>query len=122
VFFLASLGMPGAAAGISDPGGRMMQVAVWCGVCLVATKRDWTGALLGCCALVLLGVDIYLLGAVGMRPPVGGATAGPLPARAREFAHVYYADRWSFYAAIEAGKMDEDIYPTAMFLKRDPRR
>lgn len=122
VFFLASLGMPGAAAGISDPGGRMMQVAVWCGVCLVATKRDWTGALLGCCALVLLGVDLYLLGAVGMRPPVGGATAGPLPARAREFAHVYYADRWSFYAAIEAGKMDEDIYPTAMFLKRDPRR
>jgi hypothetical protein len=110
--------MPGAAAGISDPGGRMMQVALWCGMLVATARARWTGMTVALCAVVLAAADGVLLGGVAMHPPVEGTRAGPLPARLRQFGHVYYADRWDYYGAIERGEMDEEIYPTALFLKR----
>jgi len=119
LFFVLGLVMPGAAAGISDPGGRMMQVAVWCAICVVATRGRWSGAVLGVCAIGLLAADCYLVGAVAMKPPMSGSVDGVMPARVREFAHVYYADRYADFGDIDAGKMDAGIFPTAMFLKKD---
>ena len=40
---LVALAMPGAALGISDPGGRMVQTAIWVGVVAAATTRRWQG-------------------------------------------------------------------------------
>ena len=118
IFFSAALVMPGAAAGISDPGGRMVQVAVWTAVCTVATRRRWSGPLLGGCALLLLAANCWLLAAVAMTPPLQGSLAGPLPGFLRKFGHVLYIDRWTDYGVIDSRKMDAAIYPTAMFLER----
>jgi hypothetical protein len=120
LFALTALLMPGAALGISDPGSRMMQVALWTAICLVSVQRRWMNVVLMSCALCLLVADCAMLARFATQPPLLGSTAGPLPARVREFGHVYYGDRWGDYAAIDAGKMDLDIYPTAMFLKKEP--
>ncbi len=115
--------MPGALAGISDPGGRMMQVAVWSGVAAITVRGDrggwrWLGPVAAGSSAALLGVNLYLLATAAMRPPVAGSVAGPFPAAVRQFAHVYYADRTFDYGAIERGRMEQEIYPTALFLKR----
>lgn len=121
LFFAVGLAMPGAAAGISDPGGRMLQLAVWCAVCMVTTRGAWAGRVLSGCAVVLIGASLYQVAAVGLRPPMRGTVAGPLPGIVRRFGHVLYIDRAGDYDNISQGRMDADIYPTAMFLKRSTR-
>ncbi len=118
LFVLVALIMPGAAAGVSDPGGRMMQVAVWSAMCLVVARARWCSALLAVCALSLTLADGYLLTQLISRPPRSGAVSSPLPERLREFGHVYYGAHWSFYDSIEHHQMDQQIYPTAMFLHK----
>jgi hypothetical protein len=110
--------MPSELAGLSDPGGRMMQLAVWTAMCVVVARRTWLRGALACCAGVLLGINLFLLGTVASDPTMTGAATGPLPASARGFAHVYYTRRWDYYDSIAEGKMDRKIYPTAMFLDR----
>jgi hypothetical protein len=117
-FFLVALVMPSELAGLSDPGGRMMQVAVWTGMCVVTAKGVLWRRTLACCAGSLLVMNLYLLSAVASDPKMAGATGGPLPASVRGFAHVYYTRRWDYYGSIVEGKMDRKIYPTAMFLSR----
>jgi hypothetical protein len=118
IFFGVSLVMPEAAAGISDPGGRMLQVAVWCGLCVVAIRKFWTGIALAACAIVLLAFSCYQMAAVAEKPPMTGSTDGAIPAWMRQFGHVVYTDRLPAYDCIDNGHMDLPIYPTAMFLKR----
>ncbi len=100
----------------------MMQVAMWSGVCLVTTRHRWQGVLLAACGAVLLATNLYLGATVAMKPPTQGEMAGSLPATLRQFGHVYYADRAGVYGQFEAGRMDLDIYPTAMFLRKETQR
>jgi hypothetical protein len=118
VFFAVALVMPSELAGLSDPGGRMMQVSVWTGMCVVVAGRVWLRRTLACCAGALLAVNLFLLSVVASSPDMRGAVGGPLPASVRGFAHVYYTRRWDYYGSIAEGKMDRKIYPTAMFLSR----
>jgi hypothetical protein len=119
VFFVVALVMPSELAGLSDPGGRMMQVAVWTGMCVVTVRLLWLRRTLACCAGVLLAVNLFLLSAVASAPYLGGEAGGALPASVRGFAHVYYTRRWDYYGSIVEGRMDRKIYPTAMFLRRE---
>ena len=111
--------MPGALAGISDPGARMLQVALWCGACVVATSRRSVRGALSACAAVLLAVNIWLMHRVMAQPPQTGSVSEHLPARIREFAHVYYGYGWQFYRAIPGTSHDLRIFPTAMFVRVD---
>lgn len=117
-FLLVSLLMPGAMAGISDPGGRMLQVAVWCGVCLAVARGRWLGEVLGGCAFVLLAVNCWMLQTVAMGVPMTGSTGGKIPAHVREFAHVYYSSKAAYLWDVETGQREREIFPTALFLKR----
>jgi hypothetical protein len=119
LFFVVALVMPSELAGLSDPGGRMMQVAVWTGMCVVAIRQVWLRRTLTCCAGALLAVNLFLLGAVATAPQMEGAKGGALPTSVQGFAHVYYTRRWDYYGSIIDGKMDRKIYPTAMFLSRE---
>ncbi|HEV2578646.1 MAG TPA: hypothetical protein VGU25_15685 [Acidobacteriaceae bacterium] len=121
VFFFVGLIMPGAAAGISDPGGRMLQLAAWCGVCAVVARRKWIGNMTAMCAAVLAGFSLYQVAVVAQTTLMQGTTEGPLPGTLRQFGHVVYTDRAVDYDNIVRGRMDADIYPTAMFLKRPER-
>jgi hypothetical protein len=119
VFFVLALFMPSELAGLSDPGGRMMQVAVWTGMCVVTARLLWLRRALACCAGALLAMNLFLLSTVANSPDMVGEAGGRLPASVRGFAHVYYTRRWDYYGSIVGGKMDRKIYPTAMFLSRD---
>ena len=119
LFAIVGLMLPGAAAGISDPGGRMLQVASWCGILVVSTRRRWTAHVLGICAIGLVVANCVLIEQVAMKPPVHGLSAGTLPAHLREFSHAYYAHAAADYTSLENGRMTQPIFPTAMFLTRD---
>ena len=110
--------MPGALAGISDPGGRMLQVAVWAALVASATTRRWQGPALAVAATGLLASNLWLFATVAFQPSALGVTTGRLPERVRLFGHVYFADRAGYPARIDRGPMDLPIYPTALFLKR----
>ena len=118
LFFIVGLIMPGAAAGISDPGGRMLQVAVWCAACVTVSQSQWTGRLLASCSVALMAFSIYQIHVVAERPPMIGSVDGPLPARMRQFGHVAYLDHSTDYDSIDQKQMNVDIYPTAMFLEK----
>ena len=118
LFVVVSFVLPGTALGISDPGGRMLQTAVWTGLVASATGRRWQGPVLAAGSVLLFGANLLLFATVGFRTPVVGATDGRLPRVLRVFAHVYYADRAGYPRDIERGEMDQVIYPTALFLKR----
>jgi hypothetical protein len=122
IFFVVALLMPGAVAGISDPGGRMLQVAVWCGVCMVTTRKQWSGVALSACAMVLIAFSCYQMSAVAMQPGVVGTTGGPVPGWMRKFGHVVYIGRQGDYECIEKNDMRCVIYPTAMFLNKPAGR
>lgn len=119
IFVVVALVMPGAAAGLSDPGGRMMQTAIWPAISLLTVRSQRLAALLSFCAITLALADEYLLDKVAVKPPMAGVETGPLPAHLREFAHVYYANCAYYYTAIDSGRRDMPIYPTAMFLPTD---
>ena len=119
LFAAVALVVPGAAAGISDPGGRMLQVALWCAVCVISVERRWLDVVLATSSIALLASNCLLFAAVGMREePLVGSAAGTLPARLREFAHVTYVNTWTCYATINSGRHDVAIYPTAMFVRK----
>ena len=117
IFALVAMVMPGAAAGISDPGGRMMQSSLWCGVLLVSARSQRAKAAMAAGSTSLLAVNLYLMIFVVCRPPASGLGSSPFPAEVREFGHVLYAGRWSYYDNITRRQMNRAIYPTALFIE-----
>lgn len=117
LFTAAGLLLPGALAGISDPGGRMLQLALWCGVLIVSAKKYSTQLAMSICATVLLVSNCILFTMVALRPAIEGSTSHSVPPHIRQFAHVYYAHAAADYNNLQQGQMDAPIYPTAMFLK-----
>lgn len=122
LFFLVGLFMPGTAAGISDPGARMVQLSMWCAVCVVVANRRWIRAALSGCAVALMALSFYQMVVVAERPPVAGTTGGSLPRVLQNFDHVEYSAHSSYYDKIGQGKMDAPIFPTAMFTEDPGRR
>jgi hypothetical protein len=118
LFFVVGLFMPGTAAGISDPGARMLQVSMWSAVCVLATRRRWIRGTLSWCAITLIVLNFYQMVVVAERPPMNGKADGPLPAELREFDHVEYSAKNGYYDKIDQGRMDPLIFPTAMFINR----
>lgn len=120
IFVAAALLLPGAAAGISDPGGRMLQVAVWTAICIVSTHRRWLTTTLTASTAILLAANLWVMKSALMAAPQPGANTG-LPQHIRTFGHVYYADRYRYAFAIESGQRNLPIYPTALFLRTAPK-
>jgi hypothetical protein len=120
LFFLVGLIMPEVAAGVSDPGGRMVQVSLWCAVCVLTTRSRWVRRMLSCCAVGLMALSLYEMAVVAERPPTKGIVSA-LPMRLREFGHVIYTVHSVDYDQLSDNKMDANIYPTAMFVKK-PRQ
>ena len=118
VFFVVALVMPASAAGISDPGGRMMQVAIWTAVLLVTVSSRAGRLCMGGCALLLLAANLYLMREVTRHGLLSGQAVSSFPAPVRDFGHVLYAARWSYYDNIQAHQMNRVIYPTALFREK----
>jgi hypothetical protein len=127
VFGVVYLVAPGMALGVSDPGSRALQVALWIAIFLAADSV-WLVRVAATCSVCLLGANLFLFAKLGSlpvqaagQPVVEGAITVPpskLPSFVTHFGHIPYQDKTQYYDAIERAQFDLDIFPTGLFLKR----
>lgn len=131
VFGVIYLVAPGSALGVSDPGARALQVALWTAMFLAAGSR-WPVRIAAACAVILFAANFYLFNRLAMMPTYQKATSGEmgvsialnvdppskLPRAVTHFGHIPFQDKTQYYQALEEDDMELDIFPTGMFLKR----
>jgi hypothetical protein len=114
---------PATALGVSDPGSRLLEVALALALLLAcragATLPRFVVA--GCGAILSLA-GVFLFAWAGFGPQERGATFTQLPHAVSEFAHVPNHDQDYFYKALERGDSGESVFPTGMLLNRLPSR
>ena len=112
---------PGAMLGISDPGARVLQVALALGLALCWSR---VGGLLqgvaAASALVLAAGGLtlfFLLG--GGRQRTLAVTSEGAGSKTAQFARVPNDDQDYFYKALDNGDLNLTVFPTGMLLNRN---
>jgi hypothetical protein len=108
---------PGMALGVSDPGSRALQVALWMAIFLAA-DNIWPVRVAALCAVALFAANVFLFFRLASAPLQEGTETSHLPSMVRHFGHVPFQDKMQYYDAIEQGKFDMEIFPTGLFLQR----
>lgn len=116
-FAVIYLVLPGMALGVSDPGSRVLQVALWMAIFLAADSA-WPVRIASACAVCLLVANFYLFEKLATSPPREDEVATQLPSVVARFGHIPYEDKTQYYSALEQEQFDQDIFPTGLFLKR----
>ena len=113
---------PGAALGVSDPGARMLQVALALALALAAGYRPRTGKVAAGCALMLTFFGAAMFSAYAFDPHFPAKGPSSLPARLVGFAHVPNDDQDYLYRALEDADYRRKVFPTGLFLnaQREP--
>jgi hypothetical protein len=117
VFAVIYLVLPGMALGVSDPGSRALQVALWMAIFLAADSA-WPVRIASVCAVCLLGANLFLFAKLATSPALPDYAETRLPGVVAHFGHIPYEDKTQYYSAIEQDEFDEIIFPTGLFLKR----
>ncbi len=115
VLFLlgVSLVIPQIFLGSTDPGSRLVLIAVAVGLFLIDWK--WPGAKAMAAVSVIFGVlNLYQFAVVDHNPNIG-AHQRDLPAVITTFGHAEPAIMLFYYRHLEAGQMNLMIFETAMF-------
>jgi hypothetical protein len=115
-FAIVYLVLPGMAMGVSDPGSRALQVALWMAIFLAADSV-WPVRIASACAVCLLAANFYLFQKLATSPPQEYAVETHLPAVIAHFGHIPYEDKTQYYSALEQGRFDQSIFPTGVFLR-----
>lgn len=103
---------------VSDFGQRMLEIALAIGLCL-AFRFNWVGKILCFISVAFVCLNLTLIGALSDNPAPTGAPAPMLGPMAR-FSAMNYTQRYNYYQAIETGRMNLIVFPTALFLKKQP--
>jgi len=123
VLFMLPLYMlsPGSALGVSDPGSRVLQVALAVAI-LMIHGRGAALRLAAVCASILGLAGMLLFARLVFSPPVPISSGRPLPHHLVIFGHVPYNDQDYFYQALDRSDMSLPVFPTGMFLnqKQEP--
>ena len=114
VFLLA----PGEALGVSDPGARLLQVALALALALACREPGRVLLVAGLCGAVLSIVGLGLFAREGFAPAAKMGTRAGVPKALADFAHVPNDDQDYFYGAIDVGDETLKIFPTGMFLNK----
>jgi hypothetical protein len=114
---------PGAAAGISEPGARILQMALAAGIVLALVSRSTEGSrfvVVGAGgATVLLAAGLFLFVRAGYGTVARDGRTVNLP-KGHVFVNIPNDDQDSFYADLRRGKLDDPVFPTGMFLNQRP--
>ena len=115
--------VPGAAFGVYDPGGRLLQMALVAGLPLCtsgfAPNSIWLARLAGFSSVALTAAGLYLFAITGFQPNYLPA-APRLPHLIADFALVPNSDQDAYYRALEHGYESWPVFPTGMFLNQRP--
>lgn len=113
--------LPGSALGVSDPGSRILEVALAVAILMIGRS----GVLLrvaAVCATFLTIAGLFLFARLAFTSDVPVSTGQPLPHHLVIFGHVPHHDQDYFYTALKNGDMSLPVFPTGMFLnqKQEP--
>jgi hypothetical protein len=117
VFAILYAVAPGKGLGVSDPGARLLQTALWVALFLAADSA-WLMRVAAICGVCLLAANFVLFNSLATAPPQPGAEQTRLPSFIAHFGHMPYEDKAQYYDDLEQNRFDEDIFPTGLFLKR----
>jgi len=117
IFVMSYAVAPGKGLGVSDPGARLLQTALWIALFLVADS-EWLMRIAAVCGLCLLAANFVLFNTLATAPPQAGAEQTKLPPFIAHFGHMPYQDKTQYYDDLARGRFNEDIFPTGLFLKR----
>ena len=112
---LVSVLLPQIWLGVADPGSRLLLMAAAGGLLLI----DWRGRSgLGIAILsaIFCLANLFQLARVEQNPEMKGAPRD-LPAALLLYGHVELETRLQYYDALQDGKMDAPIFPTALFIR-----
>jgi hypothetical protein len=108
--------LPGAALGISDPGARVLQSALWPALWLCAGNvRVLRVAAVAAVLLSCLNVWQWSTLVFAAPPPVLSSGRSRLPSVISKFGQAQYSDRYEYYEALRRGDMSLPVWPTGMF-------
>lgn len=113
--------LPGAALGVSDPGSRVLEVALALAILMIGKQGIPLGVAAACATLLALA-GVFLFARLAFSPEIPVSTGKPLPHHVVIFGHVPHHDQDYFYTALENGDMSLRVFPTGMFLnqKQEP--
>ncbi len=109
--------LPRDALGVSDPGSRVLQIALYLGVFLAGT-RPRLAVVAGAGSVVLAVVGLALFVRVGFAVP---AETGAVALPRERLALAPYAIREYFYRDLDRGGHDATVFPTGLFVGRRGR-
>ena len=106
--------LPGTALGVSDPGARLLQVALALALMLIPQTSPALRASAVCAsALALTGLFLFARLACSPEPPSGAASRLPPPMVM--FNHVAYLNQQELYDALERGDYSRPVFATSLF-------
>ncbi len=110
---------PGEALGVSDPGARLLQVALALALVLGLGQGGRLASAAALCSGILSFSGLFLFSQLGFQPTYTAPTAPrSFPAEMSNFTLVPNTDQDYFYAALERGDWTIPIFPTGMFLNQ----
>ena len=108
---------PGTALGVSDPGSRVLQVALAVAL-LMIRGRGFPLRIAAVCSSILTLTGLFLFARLAFSPDVPVSPGDPLTHRVVVFGHVPYNDQDYFYQALQREDMSLPVFPTGMFLNK----
>jgi hypothetical protein len=107
---------PAKMLGILDPGGRLLQAALWPAL-VVAVRPRRSGWALTAAAIPLSLVNLWLFATLAVQPyePQAAAAKTRLPDRIVKFGGAQYAESDCYYKALEEGNLSKPVFPTGLF-------
>jgi hypothetical protein len=106
---------PVKALGVSDPGARILQTALWVALLFVARPRR-AGWAVATAAITLSVTNLSLFSLLVVRPqPQSVSVQTRLPKPLIRFAGVQYDGRDCYYKALDEGDMSKPVFPTGVF-------
>ncbi len=111
---------PAAALGISDPGSRVLEVALAVGLLLCPSSRALRAAAVCATLQALVALLLFPRAAYTISPVQ--ASAAHLPSAVLHFAHVPNHDKDEYLRALHAGDLDLEVFPTSLLLNAPAAR
>ena len=114
VYASVSALLPSYTLGISDPGSRLLEVAMTLGVLLCASSRMLRAAAV--CAVPLAVVSLFLFVRAAYTVLPVESAGGRLPGMVVQFAHVPNHNKDMYLDAMRQGNLSLAVFPTGFLL------
>lgn len=111
---------PGEALGVSDPGARLLQVALALALPMSLRRSTRLVQVAGVCSSLLYVAGLYLFSSAAFHAYGEPVSISHLPQTIRRFANVPNHDQDVYIDALRRGDLTLPVFPTSMVLNGNP--